>query len=69
MIFRQDHYDNLKAKNQDKTMTEITKMISEMYNDLDAKRKAVCYVFYFRNMINGLRKRKSNMPKSGQLGW
>jgi hypothetical protein len=31
MIFRGEHYDALKEKNQDKTMTEITKIIGEMW--------------------------------------
>lgn len=38
MIFRNDHYDSLKAKNSEKSMTEITKMIGEMYAALDKKR-------------------------------
>jgi hypothetical protein len=53
MIFRGDHYNNLKAKNQDKTMTEITKMISEMYNDLDPKRMKVPLLIH---LILGVRK-------------
>lgn len=44
MIFRGDHYNSLKAKNQDKTMTEISKIIGEMWNDLDDKRKKVLII-------------------------
>jgi hypothetical protein len=41
MIFRGENYDVLKAKNSEKTMTEITKMIAELWSDLDTKRKNV----------------------------
>lgn len=43
-LFRSDHYDALKAKNQDKTMTELTKIIGEMWSDLDEKRKNVYHM-------------------------
>lgn len=41
MLFRGDHFADLKLKNADKSMIEVTKIIGEMWNDLDEKRKNV----------------------------
>lgn len=60
MIFRADNYDTLKAKNSEKTMTEITKMIGELWSDLDDKRKNVHFIFlmYSKGVLKESRERE-----------
>ena len=58
MIFRNDHYDTLKAKNSEKSMTELTKMIGEMYGALDKKRIEVKNTINIRNLRRDLLRRR-----------
>lgn len=46
MSYRADVYDDVKRKNPEKSMTELTTLISEQWTNLDAQKKTVIIVIY-----------------------
>lgn len=50
-------------------MTELTSVISEMWNTLDEKKKEVLYIFiFYRNTLKNMKKLLSNTKKNMRIG-
>jgi hypothetical protein len=67
MLYRGEVYDELKKNNQDKSMTELTTLISHMWTDLEEAKKTVRFN-YIRNTNPNMRRPNNNTRTVTRLG-
>jgi hypothetical protein len=66
-LYRQEVYSDVRRDNPEAKMTEVTRIISEMWNALDAKEKGEYELAYQKNKAKYTREREAYEKKYGEV--